>query len=279
MGLFRQRSGSALCYACGKLNRVDARVCFYCGRRYPGLWGFAPALGRVIGRLDATRAIMLVCGVAYVAALARDPAAVVQSRGLFNMLSPSLPALDALGMTGSYALAQGRWWTLLTAIYLHGGLLHILFNMMWVSQLAPAVEEIYGRARLIVIFTAAGVAGFGLSGLVGPRFTVGASGAIFGLLAAMVAYARRRGGSFGVAVMRQYGMWALVLFALGFLMPGVDNLAHAGGFVGGYAAALALSSEDARPERGIDRLLALATIALTVVSFALAIWTGFAGAR
>ena len=279
MGVFRKRSGSVLCYACGKLNAMDAAVCFYCGRRQPGLWGFAPALGRLIGHVSVAKAITLVCGAAYLLALVLDPSALTRPRGLYNLLAPSSAALDALGMTGAYALARGRWWTLLTAVYLHGGLLHIAFNMLWVNQLAPAVEEIYGRARLIVIYTAAGVLGFALSGLVGQQFTVGASGAVFGLLGAMVAYARRRGGTYGMAVLRQYGMWAVVLFVLGFLMPGVnvDNWAHAGGFAGGYLAALVLGPEDARPERGSDRLAALATIALTALAFGLALWTAFGG--
>jgi rhomboid protease GluP len=147
--------------------------------------------------------------------------------------------------------------------------------MLWVNQLAPAVEEVYGRARLIVIYTAAGVTGFVLSSFAGPAFTVGASGAIFGLLGAMVAYARRRGGTYGMAVLRQYWQWALVLFVLGFLMPGVDNLAHGGGFIGGYITGRLLGAEETKPERGADRILALVTIALTILSFAMAIWTAF----
>jgi hypothetical protein len=105
--VFRQRTGSSLCYACGKLNRVDASVCFYCGRRNPGLWGFGPSLGRVIGRVSVGKAITLVCAIAYLVSLALDPAALARPRGVFNILSPSASALDALGMTGSYALAQG----------------------------------------------------------------------------------------------------------------------------------------------------------------------------
>ena len=93
----------------------------------------------------------------------------------------------------------------------------------------------------------------------------------------MVAYARRRGGTYGMAMLRQYGQWAVVLFVLGFLMSGVDNWAHAGGFAGGYLAALVLGPEDARPERGADRLAALATIALTALAFGLALWTAFGG--
>lgn len=277
MGVFRQRSGSALCYACGKLNRIDADVCFYCGRRNPGLWGFGPSLGRFVGRLSVGKTIAIVCALAYLASLALDPAAVFRARGVFNILAPSTAALDALGMTGSYALSQGRWWTLITAIYLHGSLLHIVFNLLWVNQLAPAVEEAYGQARLVVIYTIAGVAGFALSAYAGQRFTVGASGAIFGLLGAMICYARQRGGAYGMAVLRQYWQWAIVLFVLGFIGTGVDNLAHAGGFAGGYLAGWGLGSTDRRPERGDDRLVALGIIGLTAVAFALALWTAFGG--
>jgi len=106
---------------------------------------------------------------------------------------------DGARMAGAAPWAAGWWWTLLTGVYLHGSLLHILFNMLWVRQLAPAVEQLYGSGRLAVIYTVAGVAGFALSNAVGIRFTLGASGAVFGLLGAMVAYGRSRGGAFGRA--------------------------------------------------------------------------------
>lgn len=216
----------------------------------------------------------MVCVVAYVASLALDPRAVVRPRGLFGILSPSMGALDALGMTGAYAWADGRWWTLITAVYLHGGLLHLIFNLIWINQLATAVEDTFGRARLVLIFTASGVAGYVVSNLAGVGFSVGASGAVFGLLAALVYYGRARGGWFGVAVFRQYGQWALLLFVLGFVMPGVNNLAHLGGFVGGYLAGLMLGHGDRTPERGVHGLLAAATLGLTAVSFGLALWAG-----
>src|SRR5262245_57557846 len=154
--MWRQRSGSSLCYACGKLNRVDASVCFYCGARQPGLWGFGPALGRVVGRLDVTHLIIAVCIVAYVASVLVDPGAALRPRGVFDILAPSTRALYALGAAGTLPWAEGRWWTILTAIYLHGSLLHILFNLMWVRQLGPSVEELFGGSRLFAIFTVAG---------------------------------------------------------------------------------------------------------------------------
>jgi rhomboid protease GluP len=275
MAMFRQTSGSSLCYACGKLNRVDAAVCFYCGARRPGLWGFAPGLARLIGRVDFARVVTAVCVVAYAASLLLDPAAALRPRGMFDLLAPSQRALYDLGMTGSIPWAQGRWWTLLTAIYLHGSLLHIVFNLLWIRQLAPPVEELFGQARLILIFTAAGVLGFVLSNLAGVPWTIGASGAVFGLLGALVHYGRSRGGAFGLGVFRQYWQWALILFVLGFLMPGVNNLGHLGGFVGGYLAALVLGYGERRPERGAHRLAALAAIGLTALAFALSLRSAF----
>jgi rhomboid protease GluP len=254
---------------------VDAPVCFYCGARRPGLWGFGPLASRLIGRLDFARVVTIVCVAAYVGAILLDPRAAASARSPFDLLSPGFGALVALGMTGAAPWAAGWWWTLLTAIYLHGSLLHLVFNLLWVRQLAPAVEELFGPARLVVIFTVAGVAGFVLSNVMGVAWTVGASGAVFGLLGAMVAYCRTRGGTFGLAVLRQYGQWAVLMFILGFFMAGVNNWGHAGGFVGGYLAALAVGHGEGRTERGLDRVAALAAVGLTLVAFALALWNGF----
>lgn len=275
--MFRQRSGSILCYACGKLNRADASACFYCGRRNPGLWGFGPTLGRFVGRLDFARLVTIVAVAAYVASLLLDPGGLLRARGPFDFLAPSGPALNALGMTGAIAWHLGRWWTVLTAIYLHGSLLHLVFNLLWIRQMASDVEEVFGHARFIVIFTVSGALGFVLSNVVGVPFTLGASGAVFGLFGAMVYYGRQRGGFFGQAVLRQYGTWALVIFVLGFL-PGfhVNNWGHGGGFAGGFLAAMALGAGAGRSESGIHRVLAAICLGLTAVAFALALWTAFA---
>lgn len=275
--MFRQRSGSSLCYACGKLNRVDASACFYCGRRNPGLWGFGPAIGRLVGGLDFAALVTVVAVTAYIASLALDPRAALAPRGVFDLFAPGGGALIALGMAGAVPWQAGHWWTVLTAIYLHGSLLHILFNLLWIRQLLPDVEEVYGQARTIVIFTLSGAAGFLFSNAAGNPFTLGASGAVFGVLGAMVWYGRRRGGLFGAAVLRQYGSWALILFVVG-LLPGmrVDNWGHAGGFLGGMLGALLLGAGDRHAERGIHRVLAAACLALTAAAFALQLWTVFA---
>jgi membrane associated rhomboid family serine protease len=270
--VFRKTSGAILCPSCGRLTNADAPVCLVCGRRNPGMWGFASAW-RALRIRDFTTAVIAACVVLYVIALVFDPAAALRPRGPLDVFSPSLRALTALGMTGAIVWAHGYWWTLLTAIYLHGSILHILFNMLWIRQLGPAVEEVYGPSRLAVIFTVSGVAGFVVSNFVGVPFTVGASGSIFGLLGALVAYGRRRGGHFGRMVLRQYGQWALLLFVMGFFMSAVNNWAHAGGFAGGFAAGFLLSFEDHRSESALDRLLASLAVLATVVAFGLALWT------
>jgi rhomboid protease GluP len=264
-----------LCPSCGRLTNADAAECLICGRRNPGLWGMTGLAQRVFRGRDVTGVIAIVCIALYVASLVFDPAAALRMRGPFDLFSPSGAALDALGMTGAYAWAAGRWWTLLTAIYLHGGILHILFNVMWIRQLGPAVEELYGPARLIVIFTVSGVTGFVASNALDVPFTVGASGSIFGLLGAMVAFGRKRGGTFGALVLRQYGQWALILFIFGFFMAGVNNFAHAGGFVGGALSGYLVSFADQRRETGIEQLLAVLCVVLTVLAFGFALHTAF----
>ncbi|OGL08238.1 MAG: hypothetical protein A3I14_07010 [Candidatus Rokubacteria bacterium RIFCSPLOWO2_02_FULL_73_56] len=273
--MFRKTRGAILCPSCGRLTNADAPVCLVCGRRNPGMWGFAGPLRRVFRTLDFTNVVTVVCVALYIVSLVFEPRAALRPRGMLGVFSPSLEALFTLGAAGAVPWRLGYWWTLLTAIYLHGGLLHILFNVLWIRQLGPAVQEVYGPARLVVIFTVAGAAGFVASNTLGVPFTIGASGSIFGLLGAIVAYGRKRGGVYGRMVLRQYGQWAVLLFVLGFFMAGVNNWAHAGGFVGGFLAGLVLSLAERRAETALDWLLAAASIALTVLGFALALWTAF----
>ena len=126
---------------------------------------------------------------------------------LFSMLGPGSRSLFLFGASGAIPVfVYDRWWTVLSAGWLHGGALHILFNLMWVRNLGPAVEDLYGAARMIIIYTIAGVGGFLLSSfagayipplpfLRGAQFTIGASAPIFGLLGALVHYGKRGGSS------------------------------------------------------------------------------------
>lgn len=263
----RQTEGSIICPHCGKLISISEERCPFCGAWQPGMFGYAPALKRVFGqRLDLVKIITVACIGLYVAALALQPEAIFQPRGPLSLLSPGTRALYQLGMTGGVAWQQGWWWTLLTAIYLHGGILHIFFNLMWVRNLGPAAADVFGPARMFVIFTFAGAFGFVVSNVATGAPSIGASGSIFGLLAALIVYGRRHGSSMMTA---QLWQWAIIVFAMGFFMSGVNNWAHGGGFAGGWIAAEMLGSTEDRRESTMIQVVALVLLAATAVGFVL----------
>ncbi|MFQ5767096.1 MAG: rhomboid family intramembrane serine protease [Acidobacteriota bacterium] len=276
--LKRQRTGSVVCPGCGKLVGVNEEQCYFCGRRNPSLWGFAPLLRRWGHNLGFVDLVTWGCIGLYIATLLADPSG-VRMGGILSMLSPSMKGLFLFGASGAAPVfAYGRWWTVLSAAWLHGGLLHILFNMMWVRQLVPATEALYGTGRMIIIYTVASITGFGMSAwagaflpgfLGGAAFTIGASAPIFGLLGALV-FSGRRGAR--TALSQQAMGYAVILFIFGFLMPGIDNWAHFGGFAGGYAAAKWL---DPLLAERVDHLIAgLVCIGLTVLSIVASVFHG-----
>jgi rhomboid protease GluP len=178
-----------------------------------------------------------------------------------------------------------RWWTILSAGWLHGGALHIQFNMMWVRQLGPAVADIYGAGRMVIIYTIACATGFLLSSFMGyymplPFFggggiTIGASAPIFGLLGALVYYGRRGGSSM---VKSEAMYYAVTLFVMGLFLRGVDNAAHAGGFAGGYLAGMWLDPlKRERMDHLIGAVVCLgATLMAVLASVLTVIWRLFA---
>ncbi len=265
-----------LCPNCGKLVSATAEECIHCGMKNPGRWHNVPLMKKLLGgQISYVRGIMIVCIVLYVIALLIDPSALFRVRGIFQLLSPSGLALYLLGMTGSVAIAEGKWWTIITAMYLHGGLLHIFFNLLWIRQLGPVVEELFGSSRFFLIFTLSGMFGFIVSNAFGIRFTIGASGAIFGLLGAVIFYGRHRGGAFGTHIYRQTIQWVVILFLLGFMMDVVNNFAHAGGFVAGYVAAMLLKYQEIQSETLWHRRLALLSLALTAFAFLMVVLSLF----
>jgi rhomboid protease GluP len=202
----------------------------------------------------------------------------ISSGGILNFLSPSIDSLFLFGGSGAAPVfIYGRWWTVLTAGWLHAGILHILFNMMGVRQLAPPTSEMYGPSRMVIIYTLSGIAGFTASSVVGrflpflggANFTVGASAALCGLLGALMYYGKRSGSSL---VSSQAKSWVVSLFIFGFFVPGIDNWAHAGGLVGGYAVSKYL--DPLHPERLDHLVIALACLVVTGIAIAFSIVHG-----
>jgi rhomboid protease GluP len=132
----------------------------------------------------------------------------------------------------------GQWWRLVTAGFLHGGVLHLAMNSWVLFDLGAQVEEIYGARRLIVIYFLATVFGFLASLFWSDSLSVGASAGLFGLIGAMIALGVRHQSPAGAAIRGMYIRWAIYGLLLGFL-PGlhIDNAAHLGGLAAGFCCA------------------------------------------
>ena len=271
----RQTTGSVVCTSCGSLVGVRDEKCLNCGRRNPGMWGFAPLLRSLGNDLGFVPLVIWSSSALYIISMLLSGTAMRLGGGLFGFLAPDSGMLFLLGASGGIPVfGYQRWWTVLSAGWLHGSLLHIVFNMMWVRDLGPAVADMFGPGRMVIIYTIAGVSGFLLSSfayaflphlpfLSGAGFTVGASASVFGFLGALVYYGRRTGSSMTRSEALRY---ALILGVFGFVMRGVDNFAHAGGFFGGYLAARYL--DPLKPERIDHVIMALVCLGATLAAIA-----------
>lgn len=274
------RPSSVLCPSCGTLVGVRDEQCLNCGRRNPGLFGLAHFLRNVGDDMGFAQLVLWACGALYLAALAAD-ASEIGGGGFLSFLSPSTRSLFLFGSSGAVPVFRfGRWWTVLSAAWLHAGALHILFNMMWVRDLAPAVARLCGPGRAVVIYTVSAIVGFAASSLMGaaaflPRFlsgagfTVGASAPIFGLIGALLYYGRRGGSSM---ISQQAKSLALTMLVFGFIVPGVDNWAHLGGLAGGWLASHIL--DPLKPERGDHVMMAVVCLVLSLASVVASVVTG-----
>ena len=277
--LRRQRTGSVICTSCGVLVGVNDDKCYNCGRRNPGLWGFAPLLRALGADLGFVPFVIGGCVTVYILTLIASEG--MQGSGSpLSLLGPDPRALFMFGESGAIPIfLYKRWWTVLSAAWLHAGLLHILFNMMAVRQLAPPTADFYGPGRTVIIYTAGAIAGFTLSScaavfipalpfLRGSPYTVGASASICGLIGALLYYGHRTGS----AIVRSEATRFIVMVTLyGFIMPGIDNYAHAGGIGGGYLAAMLL--DPLKPERGDHLLIAVICLVLSAASIVASIAT------
>jgi membrane associated rhomboid family serine protease len=187
-----------------------------------------------------------------------------------NLLDPNTFDLIDMGGAVPALIADGQWWRLLSSMFLHAGILHLLLNGWGLYLFGSVVElQTYGRLRYVVIFLVSGfigsVASYALQGagdlrgLVIP--SVGASGAIFGLLGAVMIYAYRRRDT---PVGRAYLNWAITIIVLnaviGSQVAGIDIVAHIGGAVGGALCALVAEYGGRRREAGAWEWLGYAAI-------------------
>jgi rhomboid protease GluP len=262
---------SILCPNCRKLISTSETQCPHCGTANPGAWWKNNAWTR--GLRDPNQVVKWIISinvVMFIISILINPRAAGLSLNPLTFLSPSDTSLLLLGATGTVPIDKyNRFWTVVSANFLHGGILHIFFNMAAFRQLAPIVIREYGIYRMIVIYMLGGILGYWVSYLAGIAFTIGASASVCGLVGAILYYGKSRGGIYGRNLYRQISVWMLFIFIFGLVVPGINNWGHGGGALGGIILGLLLGYEEKKKETLLHKFLAGAC---TSVTLAVLIW-------
>jgi rhomboid protease GluP len=222
-----------MCPNCRAFITTDDKVCPYCEIKLgaPAAARRAPSdlLGGLIPHARFTTIVILLINAGFYLA--------EELPGLIQNGAAGLPIFQAGAKFGPY-IHEGQWWRLLTAGFLHGGILHLLMNSWVLFDLGAATEEAYGTSRYLVIYFLSTITGFYASYLWNPGVaSVGSSAGIFGLLGAMIALGVRDKSSYGAALRAHYVQWGIYAILLSALFPATDNAAHIGGVSGGFAIA------------------------------------------
>jgi rhomboid protease GluP len=262
-----------MCPNCRAFITTSDKVCPYCDfkvgpraieRRAP-----ADLLGGLIPHARFTTMVILLINFGLYAATAIHS---MQSTG-GSVMNLDVRTLVEFGAKYGPLIRQGEWWRLITAGFLHGGVLHILMNSWVLFDLGAEVENTYGASRYIFIYIATTVTGFYASFLWSPSVSIGSSAGIFGLIGAMIALGVRERSSYGKAVRSLYMRWAVYGLLMGLLpLFAIDNAAHIGGLAGGFAIGyLAGTPRLVGNAETVWKGLAGIAMAVTVVSFVMMI--------
>ena len=230
-----------LCPACGTLVGANATKCHQCGASMTfSLAAASRSLGRFMPTTSpATYGILTLSCLVYVVTLLatlREGGAEGFGGGLGGLMNLGGIAGDVLQRMGAslplpYNLAEP--WRFVTAVFLHGSLMHIAFNMWVLMDIGPQVEELFGTGRYLFLYVVTGIGGYVLSSAFG-HFSVGGSGALLGLVGVLLAITVGRKTAGMLMLRSQLIRWLIYIGVLGFLMQGVDNYAHLGGLATGF---------------------------------------------
>ncbi len=270
-----------LCPACRTLVGAGAKRCHQCGAN---MTFSMAAASRSLGRLmpatsPATYAILTISCLMFVVSLLatmRQGSLEAPSGGLFGILnfgSINGRVLIRLGesLPLPYNLIQP--WRFVTAVFLHGSILHIVFNMWVLMDIGPQIEEMFGSARYLFIYVLCGIGGNIISSGIGGHPSVGGSGAIVGLIGVLLATTTGRRSAGAQMLRSQLIRWLVYLLIWGLVVPGIDNWAHGGGLATGFILGKILTDRPpATPEeRKVAYALGWAAALVVVASFAMMI--------
>ena len=269
-----------MCPHCRAFITTDDRVCPYCNtpvgpkaveRREP-----ADLMGGLIPHARFTTVVILLINSGLYVAMV-----------LYSMKSGhgGIAGLDGQTLLNFGAMyppyvQAGQWWRLITAGFLHGGIVHILMNSWVLFDLGAQTEEFYGTSRMLVIYFAATVGGFWASAHF-AHLSVGASAGIFGLIGAMIAFGIKERSHYGTALRSFYMRWAMYGLVLGFIIPNIDMAAHLGGLAAGFGVGYLAGSPTVRPgPEQLWRGIAALPVVVTAFAFiAMFVWLTKASAQ
>jgi membrane associated rhomboid family serine protease len=270
------RETGVSCSECGRGICPDCMVFAPVGIRCPDHAGVAQGKARVTrgvrraayegtGAL-VTKALIAINVLVYFASLAQGSS--------LNQTSGSIIDKGALFVSSPFAaggLADGEWWRLITAAFLHGNLIHLGMNMVVLWIIGAPIEEALGRGRFLALYLVSGLAGSAGALLWSPNdITVGASGAIYGILGAAIVLEWQRSYVLGGSALSLLVVNLVITFAI----PNISVGGHLGGLAGGALGALALSRfGQTHAIYGRPGLLGSAgLLAVGIASIALAYW-------
>lgn len=232
-----QQRRPQICPACGSLVGINATRCHVCGTNLRfSLAALSKKFSGVFGEHEApVTSVLLIANFVMLGVSWLAFTAIGKGGGLTILYGLSGEPQYRLGASFGFAIFfLNEWWRLVTAMFLHGGLIHIGFNMMALMQFGPAIEELYGSARYLFIYVFTGAFGFLASAYTG-HFSLGASGALLGLVGVMLAVTSKRGGAYMRDLRSRLISSVVILFVLGFSgFMAMDNWAHGGGLAAGF---------------------------------------------
>ena len=260
-----------MCPHCRAFITTKDKVCPYCNERVAvrpvDVRSPAPILGGLIPHARFMTVIILLVNVGFYIATVITSMNAGNSDAVWNL---DVRTLLEFGAKLRAYILLGQQWRLVTAGFLHGGLLHIGMNMWVLFDVGAEVEEIYGINRFIVIYFIGNVLGYVLSTVWSDAVSIGASAAIMGLIGAMIAVGVHHRNALGAAIRGQYIRWVIYMLIIG-ILPGlhIDNAAHVGGLAGGFGVAY-VAGLPRRQGSWVERVwqvIAYACILLTAIAF------------
>src|SRR5215471_2059328 len=198
-----------MCPHCRAFITTSDRTCPYCNESVAPKRVERASSGRILGGMIPNAGYLTILILLVNSGLYLATALYSNSGGRGNFMDVDVQTLYAFGAKYGPAIAAGQWWRLVTAGFLHGGILHILMNSWVLFDLGAQVDEFYGNSRMLVIYFIGTVVGFYASYLWSPVVSVGASAGICGLIGAMIAFNVHSQSGMGLAIRSMYIRWAL----------------------------------------------------------------------